>query len=672
LLALPVIDFPVYLTQFAGETCERKPLVITKQYKDAMDGKSLNLTDERIEQLKQIFPEVFSEGKVDFNRLKDILGGNAIFPNEHYELSWAGKAEARKEIQKQTTNTLIPDAQERERERERVDEAQNIFIEGENLEVLRILQKSYFGKIKMIYIDPPYNTGNDSFVYPDDYAERVEDYNKRTGVTDEEGYLNKQDLWRRNSRENGQFHSVWLSMMYPRLYLARNLLDKDGVIFISIDDNEASNLKLLMDEVFGEENFVGTITRSTGTPTGGGNNILVNMIDYIVIYSKSNEAGLEGLDFTDDDAEIYDQDDESGRYLTRSLRRTGGGDRREDRPTMFYPIKGPDGIDVYPIGPTGYESRWICGKERYKTLERDGLIEWKQIEKEDRQQWWPYQKFYLEGRKKQPSNLWTEVEGNKKATRDMKALFGGKFFDSPKPVGLIKKCIEMGSNEDSLILDFFAGSGTTAHSILEMNEEVGGNRKFICVQMPEALEENSEAYKAGYRTIADISKARITKVIEKLQKARDEKLALESNPQILGFRSFKIAPSNFKSWRGDVEGEELLRQLEFFQQSEKDGSLHENMLVELLLKSGLPLTAKVETLQTSEVLKTSEVLNAYLVEDGKLFIFFGGYNKRIKELIHEKKPQRVVCLDSAFKGRDEDISNFKLELKEAGIELTII
>ena len=283
-----------------------------------MDGKSLNLTEEKLAQLRGVFPEVFSEEKIDFNRLKDILGENVIFPNEHYELSWAGKAEARKEIQKQTTNTLVPDLTPNPSPKGEGN-AENIFIEGENLEVLRILQKSYFGKIKMIYIDPPYNTGNDLFVYPDDYAERLDEYNKRTGVTDEQGYLNKQDLWRRNSRENGQFHSVWLSMMYPRLYLARNLLRDDGVIFVSIDDNEQANLKLLMDEVFGEENFVGTITRSTGTPTGGGNNILVNMIDYIVIYSKSNEAGLEGLDFTDDDAEIYDQEDESGQVLLPAL-----------------------------------------------------------------------------------------------------------------------------------------------------------------------------------------------------------------------------------------------------------------------------------------------------------------------------------------------------------------
>ncbi len=220
-----------------------------------MDGKSLDINAELIAQLKAMLPDVFSEDKIDFQRLKTALGEDAFVQGEHYELSWAGKTEARKEIQKQTTATLAPNRAASVD----FDHAQNLFIEGENLEVLRTLQRSYFGKVKMIYIDPPYNTGNDSFVYPDDYSERQDEYKKRTGMTDENGFLNKQDLWRQNRRENGQFHSVWLSMMYPRLYLSRNLLREDGVIFISIDDNEAANLKLLCDEVFGEENFVANV-----------------------------------------------------------------------------------------------------------------------------------------------------------------------------------------------------------------------------------------------------------------------------------------------------------------------------------------------------------------------------------------------------------------------------
>lgn len=625
-----------------------------------MDGKSLNLTEERIEQLKQIFPEVFSEGKVDFARLKDILGEHVVFPNEHYELSWAGKAEARKEIQKQTTNTLIADKEGS------IDfeNAQNIFIEGENLEVLRILQKSYFGKVKMIYIDPPYNTGNDSFVYPDDYAERLEEYNKRTGVIDEEGYLNKQDLWRKNTRENGQFHSVWLSMMYPRLYLARNLLRDDGVLFISINDNESSNLKLLLDEIFGETNFIACFVWQSKKGGGSDAGSVVEDHEYIFAYTKNISAS--GLSKITIEAEELDREDKKGKYRRgRELNKWGANSRREDRPTMWFPVSGPNGEEVYPIRNDGAEGCWRWGKKKMLDIVQRGDVE---FEKRDNGTYIVYEKIRSTDPRFKPYRTFlTDTKTTADGSKEVKNLFSEKkIFDFPKPKDLLKHLIEIGSpNEDDLILDFFAGSGTTAQSVMEVNEDEGVNRVFICVQMPELTEEKSEAYKAGYRTIADISKARISKVIEKLQKARAEQLALESKPQILGFRSFKIAPSNFKNWRGDAEGEELIKQLELLKQSEKDGSLHENMLMELLLKDGRALTAKVETLKAGKA-------EAYLVEDGRLFLFFGGYNKSIKELIHEKMPKRVVCLDSAFKGKDEDISNFKLELKEAGIELTIL
>ena len=610
-----------------------------------MDGKSLNLTAEKLAQLRDLFPEVFSEGKVDFARLKDILGENVVFPNEHYELSWAGKAEARKEIQKQTTNTLIADKEGS------IDfeNAQNLFIEGENLEVLRILQKSYFGKVKMIYIDPPYNTGNDSFVYPDDYAERLDEYKKRTGITDEEGYLNKQDLWRKNTRENGQFHSVWLSMMYPRLYLARNLLREDGVIFVSIDDNEVHNLRLAMNEIFGEDNFIANIVwRRTVSKAVSGKGIAVTH-DHILCYGKSEKAEINKLPVEDEKGYKNPDDDPRGVYKLQKLERTLEG----ARPTMTFTITSPDGIST--------TKTWGVNPAHYQELLDDNRISFSKSGM-------PYYKQFLsEYQGSLPDTWWDKSGGyNQDATKELKALFDGlDVFNTPKPTALIKIFLTLATNPNDLILDFFAGSASVAHAVLDLNEQDSTARKFICIQMPEKFDEGSEAYNSGFHTIADFSKARITKVIEKLQKARAEQLALESKPQILGFRSFKIAPSNFKNWRGDAEGEELLKQLDFLKQSEKDGSLHENMLMELLLKAGLSLTSKVETLKAGKA-------EAYLVEDGRLFLFFGGYDKRIKELIHEKAPQRVVCLDSAFKGKDEDISNFKLELKEAGIELSIL
>lgn len=641
-----------------------------------MDGKSLNLTHEKIAQLKELFPEIFSEGKVDFTRLKEVLGEIIVDPNEHYELSWAGKAEARKEIQKQTTNTLIPNLSGFNATRvnrnsgagndsSRADSLENltgfsgnIFIEGENLEILRILQKAYFGKIKMIYIDPPYNTGNDSFVYPDDYAERLEEYNKRTGVTDEAGFLNKQDLWRKNTKENGQFHSVWLSMMYPRLYLAKNLLRDDGVIFISIDDNEAGNLKLLMDEVFGEENFVGNlIWKSRQVVDSRNQQGLSSDHEYILIYAKNEGTRLRGKEI---DIKKYSNpdNDQRGEWMSNSIL---GLATKSQRPNLHYDFIDPETGNSYAPPP---DTGWRYSKE---TLQQK-LSEKRIVFPKDGKGRPREKKFLIELNNEFTgfsSVLSTELGYTLNGTREVREILADNFFQFPKPVKVIKEFIKQGSDEASIILDFFAGSGTTAHAVLELNEEDGGNRKFICVQMPEVLEENSEAYKAGYRTIADISKARITKVIEKLQKTRGEQLPLEGEKQVLGFDSFTITASNFKSWRGDVEGEELLKQLEAFVQSEKDGHSHKNMLVELLLKSGLPLTTKVETLKAGEE-------QAFYAEEARLFLFFGKYNKAMKELIHAKNPQRVICLDSAFKGKDEDISNFKLELKDAGIELSII
>lgn len=623
-----------------------------------MDSKSLNITAEKIEQLRSLFPEVFSEEKVDFARLKEVLGENVAFPNEHYELSWAGKADARREIQKQTTATLVPDQEGSVN----FGETENIFIEGENLEVLRILQKSYFGKIKMIFIDPPYNTGSDSFVYPDDYAERLDEYNQRTGKTDEQGYLNKQDLWRKNNRDNGQFHSVWLSMMYPRLFLSRNLLREDGLIFVSIDDNEASNLKHLMNEVFGEENFLADIAWEKRYTRSNDAKLFASVIDHIFVFRKSALTAYLREPRTEKSNSIYTNpdNDERGAWTSVSYvsQRT-----KEQRPNLSYKVKNP--FTGEEIGHA--TNAWKYSPEQYQKHVEENRLFWGET---GGHRYPRLKKFLSElGEGLVPINLWGYKDSGSidEGTKEVDQLLGKDVFDYPKPTKLIKRMLQLSTNIDDehIILDFFAGSGTTAQAVLELNEiEDGGNRKFICVQMPEVLEEKSEAYKAGYRTIADICKARIQKVTEKLQKARDKELPLESK-QPLGFNAFKLAASNFKSWRGDVEGEELLQQLDVFRQSKKAGSAEENMLYELLLKSGLPLTTKVEKVEIGEQ-------NAYLVEGGALLIFFESYNKQVKDLIREKSPRQVVCLDSCFKGKDEDLSNFKLELKEAGIELAVI
>lgn len=323
----------------------------------------------------------------------------------------------------------------------------NFLIEGDNLASLKLLEKTHKDKIDLIYIDPPYNTGNKDFVYSDTFVDSLDSFK----------------------------HSKWLSFMKKRLPIAKKLLSQQGIIFISIDDNEVAQLKLLCDEIFSSANFRGQIVRGTGTPTGQGNATLSNEIDYVLVYSKTEQAIFNGLPFNDEDAKIYNLEDEYGKYLVRPLRKTGGEDRREDRPSMYYPVTAPDGTQIYPIAPRGYESRWRCQEKTYKQLMDDHRIEWKQ----DKTGWKVYQKFYLEGRTKQAGNLWIDIEGNKKATITIKNIFGENIFSFPKPVGLIYRIAQIASCKNSYILDFFAGSGTTGHAVMKLNADDGGNRKFI-------------------------------------------------------------------------------------------------------------------------------------------------------------------------------------------------
>lgn len=476
---------------------------------DKMRMESPDLTAQNIEKIGALFPNCITEtvdenGKakkaINFELLKQMLSGDVIEGSEAYEFTWVGKKAAIVEANKPIRKTLRPCKEESVN----WDTTENLYIEGDNLEVLKLLQESYLGAIKMIYIDPPYNTGHD-FVYPDSFMMDNEDYNEGTGYFDEDGNVNYK---RENSTTAGKYHSDWCSMIYSRLSLARNLLSEDGVIFISIDDNEQSNLKKICDEVFGAGNFMTCITRATGTPTGGGFDGLVNELDYILVYAKNSSlTHINGLPMDEESAKIYDQVDEYGRYLIRPLRRTGGEDRREDRPTMYFPLTAPDGTQVYPIGPTGYESRWICSPETAKKMEAEHMLAWKKTKRQGEEVWQVYQKFYLENRTKAPGNLWTDVEGNKKATRDIRNLFeSNKVFDFPKPIGVLKKMIQIASDSDSLILDFFSGSGTTAQAIMEMNKEDGGNRKFILVQIPEETPDGSEAKKYGFSTISELGK----------------------------------------------------------------------------------------------------------------------------------------------------------------------
>lgn len=615
---------------------------------EKMRMESVDMTAQNIDKIAALFPNCITEAEgedgklkkvVNFDLLRQMLSGEVLEGDESYEFTWVGKKAAIVEANKPIRKTLRPCPEESVD----WDSTENLYIEGDNLEVLKLLQESYLGRIKMIYIDPPYNTGHD-FVYPDSFIMDNADYNEGTGYFDEDGNVN---FARENNSSAAKYHSDWCSMLYSRLSLARNLLSDDGIIFISIDDNEQANLKKICDEVFGASNFLTCVTRATGTPTGGGFDGLVNELDYMLIYAKNiTKTHINGLPMDEESAKIYDQEDEYGRYLIRPLRRTGGEDRREDRPTMFFPLTAPDGTQVYPIGPTGYESRWICAPETAKRLEENHLLAWKRTKRQGKEVWQVYQKFYLENRTKAPGNLWTDIEGNKKATRDIRNLFDSKkVFDFPKPIGLIKKAIMIGSDKDSIILDFFGGSSTTAHAVFQLNAEDGGRRKFILVQLAEKTPETSEAAKNGFDTISQLGRERICRAGSKIK----EESPLATQELDTGFRFLRLDSSNMN----DVyyaAGEYTQNMLSLLESNVKSDRTDLDLLFGCLLEWGLPLSMPY----TSEQIDGCTV---HTYNDGDLIACFDeNIPDSVIKTIAKREPLRAVFRDSSFNGSPAKIN----------------
>lgn len=659
-----------------------------------MKFESPDLTAQNIDRIAALFPNCITEmldeehstpekkvykRAVNFELLKQMLSPDVVDGDEAYEFTWVGKKAAIVEANKPIRKTLRPCMAESKD----WDNTENLYIEGDNLEVLKLLQESYLGKVKMIYIDPPYNTGND-FIYADDFMRSQEEENEQMGMYDED-----ENRLFKNTDTNGRFHSDWCSMIYSRLMLARNLLTDDGVIFISIDDNEQENLKKICDEVFGAMNFLTCVTRATGTPTGGGFDGLVNEVDYMLIYSKNIQQTLiNGLPMSEEDTKIYDRVDDRGRYLIRPLRRTGGEDRKEDRPTMFFPLTAPDGIEVYPIGPTGYDSRWICSPETAKKLAADGMLEWKQTQRQGKTVWQVYQKFYLENRTKAPGNLWNDIEGNKKATRDVRGIFDSqKVFDFPKPIGFIKKILRIGSDKDSIVLDFFSGSATTAHAVMQLNAEDGGHRKFIMVQLPEKCDEASEAYKAGYKNICEIGKERIRRAGDKIKQAllndgiairkMTEYKATQGNlegfsygewmeaPEVIqakekmassldvGFRVLKLDDTNMKDvyYAPDDYDQGMLAGLE---SNIKDDRTDLDLLFGCLIDWGLPLSLPYKS-------EKIDGCTVHTYNDGDLIACFdANIPESVVKEIAQRRPLRAVFRDSVFASSPEKINVFEI------------
>lgn len=665
---------------------------------------TLDIPQAQLDKLKELFPEVFTEGdKIDFDRLRATLGDNVDDGPERFGLTWPGKRDCFRLIQEPSTGTLLPV----EKESVNWDTTQNLFIEADNLEALKLLQKSYYGKVKMIYIDPPYNTGKD-FIYPDRYAENLQTYLAYTGQASDEGYR-----FTTNPDTDGRFHSRWLNMMYPRLFLAKNLLRDDGVIFVSIDDAEVNNLKALMNEIFGEENTLGTIIWKKKT---NGNNMghIPPVHDYIVAYAKNAlESPLLGFKLSDEyiqDTYKNPDNDSRGPWTTMDMSANHKG--------PYFPIENPGtGQIFYP--PKG--RYWVFNETEVARRINEGRIIFGKTGTAS-----PVQKVFLfekELKRRKAESWWDKHGMNEDGTKELSEIFDNpKVFEHSKPSILIKNLIEISSEGNDVIVDFFAGSCPTAQALFTINKEDRGNRKFILIQLPEPAESDSEAVKEGFTTIAEIGKERIRRVINKInderqglkreiagkeswirdlekeeifidgakyaglfgipEKVKNEEIEKrkkqigEANNEIveiktalekiesldLGFRVFRLGESNFKVWDGDLEKEDLGRQLEMALDYVRPGRSDQDMLFELLIKSGFPLTTPVERL-------TIEGKTVWSVAEGSMLVCLERpLTQEVIRAMAAKEPPRVVVLDAGFMNNDPLKTNAVQIMRSHGVE----
>lgn len=630
-----------------------------------LETKSVDGTKINLEALYQIAPSCFTEEKdketgeikrvVNFETLRQLLGGDAVDEDEEmYQFTWPGKRAARYEAAEPIDDTLRPvpaDSVD-------WDTTENLYIEGDNLRVLKLLQRGYMGKVKMIYIDPPYNTGND-FVYHDDFAHSAEEEDLAAGNIDEEG-----NRYRRNLDSNGRFHSDWCSMMYSRLLVAHSLLKEDGVIFISIDDNEVHNLRKICDEIFGERNFVGTITRkqSSGSKNDSGADKVVSTVDFLLVYSKSNFLFNS---YKVKNTKKFPYKDEEGYFSTRVLEMQGGGDTLPQRPKMGYSIYyrketneckllfdydlnrpfeqiyDPINSELLAQGYKCYRprkrgemalGRWRWGDETFMERFNNNLV------------YFDEERVYLKERQsdfieKYPEALLDQFL-NSQGTENLKDLEIGRYFNFPKPLALISFLCQVGCDEDSLILDFFSGSATTAHAVMQLNAEDGGKRKYICVQLPEETPEGSEARKAGYATIPEIAKERIRRAGKKIK----EESPLTTQDLDTGFRVFRIDSGNYKDVT--MQPNEYDQQmLDLFVDNIKADRTDLDLLFGAMLAWGVQLSLPMTT---EEV----DGCKIYAVDgNGLVACFAENISENVVQAMATKQPLRVLFRDSCF---DED------------------
>lgn len=638
-----------------------------------VDGMSMNLEQANIDKLKAVFPECFAEGKLDIDKLLSLCGEYIDNDFEKYKFEWKGKAESLRLAQKRSTGTLRPCPEDSVN----WDTTQNLYIEGDNLEVLKLLQTAYFRKVKMIYIDPPYNTGND-FVYEDDFADPMARYKEVT-----------QQTTKSNPETMGRFHTNWLNMMYPRLRLASNLLRDDGAIFISIDANEVTNLRKICDEVFGEENCLGVISNTNNPKGRSDDKYIATAHEYIIVYAKTiTEVEWYGFEPTEEIIRRYNKIDSNGKkYREIDLRKTGENDLREDRPNLFYyfyycektgdffPSKeelNKEGyIQIKPQREDGCEGNWRWGIETAVSQISELIPKFMP----SRKVWGVMQKDYLEGRSLvKPTSSWTFKDVNsERGTEEFVELgFDKRIFPKPKPIGTIKRCIQLSCTPNDIILDFFSGSATTAHAVMQLNKEDGGNRKFICVQLPEVCEENTEAYKAGYKTICEIGKERIRRAGKSLTET-DAQLTLddaEKSPLDIGFRVLKLDSSNLKTWdTTPVEEEQMslfVERMNNMVHRVKTDRTDMDMVFEVMLKLGVQPTTVVEK-------KDVNGKTVYTVGNDSLLLICLAENVKPEdvEVMAEFAPGKIVISRDSF-ADDTAMANAHYILRDRKIELKLV
>ena len=637
-----------------------------------IDGMSMNIEQTEMEKLKSVFPQCFAEGKLDIDKLLGLCGEYIDNDFEKYKFEWKGKMDSLKLAQKRSTGTLRPC----KAESVNFDETQNLYIEGDNLEVLKLLQTAYYNKIKMIYIDPPYNTGND-FVYEDDFADPMARYKEVTSQTTKS-----------NAETMGRFHTNWLNMMYPRLRLAYNLLTEDGVIFISIDDNELINLRKVCDEIFGEENFYTQIIVQSNK-RGQTYKQISKTHEYMLVYTKHSETEFNELEKGDDNNDL-NLLDKIGRFNIREVRNRNPKFGRHNRPNLFYPIYvNPNVVDengfcpislektddfcveVVPLNSQGQESCWRWGQKKVIDNNTNDTMTSNIVAKiKNDGNYNIYEKYRKTTYK--PKTIWDDVAViTEKGTVELGELGLSAYFDFPKPIELLKRAIQIGTNDEDIILDFFSGSATIAHAVMLLNEENKENRKFICVQLPAPCDEDSAAYKDGYYNICEIGKERIRRAGKKIleENAQTELGDEEKKPLDIGFKVFKLDTSNLKTWDGtpieDRQIDIFYERLNSMIDTVKDDRTDMDVVYEVMLKMGIPLDVEVQYMEIGDKI-------AYIVGDFILMICLAkNITAEDIENMAQYAPAKIICAEAGF-ADDSALSNAHYILKDRSIELKLV